>query len=86
MHKHTALYLTVLCLFFFFSCGVKEPDKAVSVKAPASPKAEECYACHKDKDLLPQGHVATGEMTKKDCESCHPGGLSSLRGKISLGH
>lgn len=85
MRKYTNLYLTGLCLLFFLSCGVKELDKAVSVKAPAQPKPGECKACHKDKDVLPQGHVDTVEMAGGDCDSCHSG-ATSLWTKMPLSH
>jgi hypothetical protein len=85
MHKYTT-YLTGLCLLFFLSCGVKEVDKTVAVKAPAFPKPGECKACHKDKEVLPQGHVDTAEMTGGDCDSCHSDVQTSLRTKIPLSH
>lgn len=86
MRKYITLYLTGLCIMFFLSCGVKELDKAVSVKAPSQPAPGDCKACHKDKDVLPQGHVDTVKMTGKVCDSCHSEGQLSLRTKMPLSH
>ncbi len=85
MRRYITLYLTVLSIIFFLSCGVKEMDKAVPVKTSAQPAPGECKACHADKDYLPQGHVDTAEMKGSDCDSCHSG-ETSLRTKMPLGH
>jgi hypothetical protein len=85
MRKYFNLYLTGLCIMFFLSCGVKEVDKAVSVKVPAQPTPGDCKSCHNDKDVLPHGHVDTTEMKESDCASCHSG-ATSLRTKMPLSH
>ena len=85
MRKYTT-YLIGLSLLLFLACSVKEADKTLAVKAPASPKPGECKACHADKDVLPQGHVDTDEMAGKDCDACHSAKQTSLRTKMPLSH
>jgi Cytochrome c3 len=86
LRKYITIYLTGLFLLFFLSCGVKELDKTASIKTPASPGPGECNTCHKDKEVLPQGHVDTAEMKGSNCDSCHSEGETSLRTKMPLSH
>ncbi len=50
-------------------------------------KPSDCAACHVGKSPLPKDHVATTDLTIKDCEGCHAKDLSTtLTGKLPLSH
>lgn len=60
-----------------------KPAKALNVKPG------ECASCHKDKKVLPEQHVATKDLSYKDCLGCHvsaEGSAGSLWEKIPGSH
>jgi hypothetical protein len=86
MYKLFIRHLLIgLFMLFLISCGVSKTTETAPPKAPASPKPGQCTACHEDKEVIPQNHVDTDDMTADDCDSCHEG-TTSLINKIPLSH
>ena len=73
-------------LLFLISCGVSEISKTAATKAPSSPEPGDCNACHEGKEVLPEDHVDTRDMTGSECSACHEAGSDSLYNKIPLSH
>lgn len=84
----------VLFLLVFSANGLFAAPKEKAAGASKSKtvavdvKAGDCAACHKDKKVLPDNHVATKDMPYEGCVVCHaPGqGAGSLKGKIYGSH
>lgn len=73
----------------FAAAKEKAAGTSKSKTAAADVKAGDCAACHKDKKVLPDNHVATREMPYEGCVVCHipgQGDAGSLKGKIYGSH
>jgi hypothetical protein len=71
------------CFFLLLTAGLfaQEP-----IRLPAA-KPSDCAACHVGKSPLPKDHVATSDLTMKDCVGCHAkGSPTALAGKLPLSH
>lgn len=87
MYKYFIRHLICgLFLFFLISCSVLESNETSPLKVPASPKPEDCIACHENKEVLPKDHVDTRDMMGNKCGTCHKPGPTSLWTKIPLSH
>ena len=85
--------IAALMLFMGMGAGhaAGTPGKTVAGHSAAQMlkvQPADCAGCHKDKKVLPDGHVATKGMAYKDCQACHEasGQPGSLRTHIPLGH
>ena len=79
--------IVAFLLLFSISCSVSKIKETAAPEVPAAPKPGDCASCHEDKDVLPQDHVDTRDMTGEKCVMCHkPAGSMSLWSKIPLSH
>jgi len=84
----------LVLLLLSIAPGAAVRARGLDAKAPTPAmalvtKPGDCAACHKDKKVLPAGHVATKDFSYKDCLGCHVAGEGtpgSLRTHIPLWH
>lgn len=87
MFKYFIRYIiSTLFLLFFISCTFLEKNKTSPIKISAPSGPGDCVSCHRDKEVLPDDHIDTKDMTGNDCNSCHETEETGLRTKIPLGH
>lgn len=72
-----------------FAAPKQKSASASKSKQTANIKAGDCMACHKDKKVLPGGHVPTKDMPYDGCLTCHipgEGKAGTLKTKVPGSH
>jgi len=78
--KKASLVPLVMCLAaaFAVAAGPRRGGAPVpTIAQMAKVKAGDCAGCHRDKKVLPAGHVSTTNMTYDGCIACHGAGAGN---------